>query len=234
MSMPFTAVIMPKFEMTQETGKVAGLVEGRGRPRREGRGHPGGRDRQGQHGGRGAGRRDPDRDCRSKPGEIVPIGWPIAYIVKPGEAAAPAASPQKDPSTAFASEDAHSAQDGSDQNGSAQDDRPARPSVGASPLAARLAESLGIDLAQVQGTGPRGQVTREDVECAMANVECGERQVTAAPAARRLARELGVDLHQVHGTGPGGRIQSDDVRTFAEPRTVNRRCDTRSFDCVRI
>jgi pyruvate/2-oxoglutarate dehydrogenase complex dihydrolipoamide acyltransferase (E2) component len=40
--------------------------------------------------------------------------------------------------------------------------------VMASPLARRLAEQLGIDLAQVRGTGPGGRITKEDVEQAAA------------------------------------------------------------------
>jgi pyruvate dehydrogenase E2 component (dihydrolipoamide acetyltransferase) len=50
---------------------------------------------------------------------------------------------------------------------------PASPAVAApsrevlaSPVARKLAESLGIDLATVQGTGPGGRITREDVEAA--------------------------------------------------------------------
>jgi pyruvate dehydrogenase E2 component (dihydrolipoamide acetyltransferase) len=45
---------------------------------------------------------------------------------------------------------------------------PAPAGVSASPLARRLAEQLGIDLAQVRGTGPGGRITREDVEQAAA------------------------------------------------------------------
>jgi pyruvate/2-oxoglutarate dehydrogenase complex dihydrolipoamide acyltransferase (E2) component len=41
---------------------------------------------------------------------------------------------------------------------------PAPVPAAASPLARRLAEQLGIDLARVQGTGPGGRITREDVE----------------------------------------------------------------------
>lgn len=37
------------------------------------------------------------------------------------------------------------------------------------PLARRLADENGVDLNQVTGTGPRGQITKEDVEAAIAN-----------------------------------------------------------------
>ncbi len=198
-----TAVIMPKFEMAQETGKVAEWLKAEGDAVRKG---------------------DPilliETDkvnqevealadgilagITARPGDVVPIGQTIAYILKPGETL-PGAGPAP----------AQPAQPVSSPTG-----QPNRTPAGASPLAARLAESLGIDLAQMKGTGPRGQVTREDVAAfAAAQQEiagAGNGKVRAVPAARRLARELAVDLRQVRGTGPEGRIQPEDVRAFAE------------------
>jgi pyruvate dehydrogenase E2 component (dihydrolipoamide acetyltransferase) len=49
--------------------------------------------------------------------------------------------------------------------------------VKASPLARRLAEEMGVDIKQVQGSGPGGRVVKRDVEAAK------EAGVTAAPAA---------------------------------------------------
>ena len=55
------------------------------------------------------------------------------------------------------------------------DDRPERPAprprraggrIAASPVARKLATELGIDLATVTGTGPRGRITKEDVQAA--------------------------------------------------------------------
>lgn len=45
---------------------------------------------------------------------------------------------------------------------------PAAREVVASPLARRLAERLGVDLATVHGSGPGGRITQEDVEAASA------------------------------------------------------------------
>jgi len=56
----------------------------------------------------------------------------------------------------------------------------AAPPVRASPLAQRLAQELGVDLAQVQGTGPAGRILEEDVRGAAA--------APAAPAAAPVAR----------------------------------------------
>jgi pyruvate dehydrogenase E2 component (dihydrolipoamide acetyltransferase) len=66
---------------------------------------------------------------------------------------------------------------------------PRRPRV--SPLAERVAEELGVDLQAVEGTGPGGAVTREDVERAAALLAAAG----AAPAAAAEPAEVeqGVD-----------------------------------------
>ena len=58
--------------------------------------------------------------------------------------------------------------------------------VRASPLARKLAEELGVDLATVHGTGPAGRIVREDVETAAAgsaSTPAAEPVVPTAPAA---------------------------------------------------
>ena len=89
----------------------------------------------------------------------------------------------------------------------------------ASPAARRLAAELGVDLADVEGTGPRGRITEGDVtthaDRAKAEAQPKRRQ-PSSPAARRLAGELGVDIESVEGTGPGGRVTRDDVERAAE------------------
>lgn len=89
----------------------------------------------------------------------------------------------------------------------------------ASPVARRLATEHNIDLASVVGSGARGQITKEDVEAAIASparttAATPAGKVRAAPAARRLARELGIDIAQVQGTGPRGQVTKDDVSSF--------------------
>ncbi len=54
----------------------------------------------------------------------------------------------------------------------------------ATPVAARMAASHGIDLASIGGTGPRGRVTKQDVEAA---VDSGAANATRARAADRVA-----------------------------------------------
>lgn len=91
----------------------------------------------------------------------------------------------------------------------------------ATPTARRLAEIEGVDLSNLSGTGPKGKITKGDVEAAMSAggasgaahspaVSSGAR-VIASPLAKRLAEEKGLDLLTITGSGPGGRIVKTDV-----------------------
>jgi len=85
------------------------------------------------------------------------------------------------------------------------------------PAARRLAQERGIDLAQVQGTGPGGRILLDDVHQALAVRSVAppapaEVAVQVTPAARHLARQQGIDLRTVQGTGPRGRIVIEDVQ----------------------
>jgi pyruvate dehydrogenase E2 component (dihydrolipoamide acetyltransferase) len=96
-----------------------------------------------------------------------------------------------------------------------------------SPVARKLAEERGIDPATLQGTGPGGRITKEDVLRVSAAVPAVPAPVVAAaagerlvisPVARKLAEEYGIDAATVTGTGPGGRITKDDIlRVVAAP-----------------
>ena len=75
-------------------------------------------------------------------GEEVPIATTIAYIVKEGETIPEEKKLKKTPEKAEAT---------------------AVKRVKASPLARKIAKEKGIDLTKVQGTGPGGRITKNDV-----------------------------------------------------------------------
>ena len=94
--------------------------------------------------------------------------------------------------------------------------------VKASPSARKLARVQGIDLGAVKGTGPRGRISKEDVQAALAKnskpdraVAPGNNEVKISPVARRLAGKLGVDISAIQGTGTHGRISKEDVERAA-------------------
>lgn len=93
-------------------------------------------------------------------GETVPEGTVIAILGAAGEAAAPEAKAEKAP--APAEEKAEKAPAAAKNGAQASTTPEGR--IKASPLARRIADDKGIDLAQVAGTGPGGRIVKEDVE----------------------------------------------------------------------
>ncbi len=136
--------------------------------------------------------------------ETRPVGAVIGYILAPGEAMPEVARPP-----AIAPVVAALA--------AAPPPPEARPFVLASPAARRLAKELGVELAQVTGTGPEGRITEADVRRA-AEERAKTPEILASPMAKTLAREHGIDLAQVKGSGAGGRITEKDILTFIEAR----------------
>jgi len=89
------------------------------------------------------------------------------------------------------------------------------PTVKVSPLARKVAQEHGVDLARVKTTS--GRVEKADV---LAHVERHKtsavdgavaRLLPASPKARRLAAERGVDLGSLKGSGPSGAVIVADV-----------------------
>lgn len=141
-------------------------------------------------------------------GAEVPIGGLLSHVLQPGEAslAGPGmvvAQPGR-PSTSVAT-----------PAGQAGALPAARTSdrILASPRARRIAYELGIDLAQIEASGPGGRIVEADVRWHADRMKTAPARVS--PVARRLAQETGVDLSQVQGTGPGGRIVKEDVQRLA-------------------
>ena len=147
-------------------------------------------------------------------GETVPVTEVIGYIGAEGEvvadnaASAPAAeaAPQvEEVATVEAPVVAAQAQAPVVHEGG---------KVRATPKARKVARELGIDLAQVPGTGAKGRVHADDVE----NFKGA--QPKATPLARKIAADLGIDLASVSGTGFGGKITKEDVLAISAPAQV--------------
>jgi pyruvate dehydrogenase E2 component (dihydrolipoamide acetyltransferase) len=105
----------------------------------------------------------------------VKVNTPIAVLVEEGESAdaAPAPAPAKAAAPAALAPVAATAAPVAAAPAAAPKAAGAR--VFASPLARRIAADKGIDLTQVQGSGPHGRIVKADVE--------GAKPVAAAPVA---------------------------------------------------
>ncbi len=96
-----------------------------------------------------------------------------------------------------------------------------------SPIARRLAEDNKIDLTTITGSGPRGRITKEDVEAAMAkpasSASSVQREETAGvralPKVRKAAREAGIDLSEVPASSANGITTMADLETYQQAAT---------------
>jgi pyruvate dehydrogenase E2 component (dihydrolipoamide acetyltransferase) len=87
--------------------------------------------------------------------------------------------------------------------------------VFASPRARKLAESKGIDLAQVPPTGGEGvRVVEKDVLAFL------EKQPKATPVAQNMAAQAGIALSSISGSGAGGMITKTDVERAMQPSSA--------------
>lgn len=138
------------------------------------------------------------------PGDVVPIGTIIAYLLSEGEALPEGPKPASKP----------------DQKSPASKEVPYRPT--ATPLAKNMAAAHGLDLITIVPSGKGFKVTKADVEAKLQgeSAEKMEGKVYASPAARRAARESQVEIRSVQGSGPKGRIQTHDVIAFMEQRDL--------------
>jgi len=85
-------------------------------------------------------------------------------------------------------------------------------SIKASPLARRLAEEMGVDLASLKGTGPDGRIVKEDVMAAGSTKPKADRR--RAPAAPE--RPSGPDVETIEAT----RMQATIARRMVEAKST--------------
>jgi pyruvate/2-oxoglutarate dehydrogenase complex dihydrolipoamide acyltransferase (E2) component len=97
-------------------------------------------------------------------GEVVPVGT-VLVVIGEDRAAGPEEQPRAEP-TPSVSDKSEGQSQGQSLGLSPGPVREGR--VRATPLVRRLAQELGIELSSIEGTGPQGRVTEEDVRGAAA------------------------------------------------------------------
>jgi pyruvate dehydrogenase E2 component (dihydrolipoamide acetyltransferase) len=94
-----------------------------------------------------------------------------------------------------------------------------------SPVARKLAADHNIDLAGLPGSGPRGRITKEDVEAAIAQTLSLARRpeasksastLRALPKVRKATRNAGIKLADVTASDPTGIITLADVQAHLQ------------------
>jgi pyruvate dehydrogenase E2 component (dihydrolipoamide acetyltransferase) len=181
-----------------------------------------------------------------KAGDVIPVGGRMGYIVRPGEAApfeTEAAAPaQPTPTNAAASQSTSQ---------SARQAEPSKPTAAVatnattgaakgglpaiSPRARRIAAELGIEWAQLTGSGRTGRIVERDIRAAYAQQAAMPTQsapvisptktpapafVQVSPVAQRMAEAAGVDLSELAAQKPGQRIQRQDVEAAIAARAA--------------
>jgi pyruvate dehydrogenase E2 component (dihydrolipoamide acetyltransferase) len=141
--------------------------------------------------------------------EGVKVGTVIALIAEDGEdaSAASTAPAKKEAAPAPAAPAATEAKPAAEEKPGAPAPAPAKDSGGervkASPLARRLAAAQGIDLSQVEGSGPGGRVIKADLET-VSGGKSTPAPVASAPAAASAPAEA-------PKPAPAAVVASDDI-----------------------
>lgn len=135
-------------------------------------------------------------------GDEIPVGQTIAWLLKPGETP-PVGAETKPPSAR-----ATTAPDRVSSAAPPAADGHAAASPQISPKARRLAKELGLDFAQVPGSGPGGVITAEDVQAFVDAKNVSPATVPAAPLSK-IARLMAERTTQSWTTVPHFFVSRD-------------------------
>jgi pyruvate dehydrogenase E2 component (dihydrolipoamide acetyltransferase) len=131
--------------------------------------------------------------------EGVKVNEPIAILVEQGEAVPPGSSAQRQAAAAPPAKSAPVAKqeaprpaprsgNGQDVSGEPSGHAPEGGRIFVSPLARRMAQQAGIELATLKGSGPNGRIVKADIEAALQKgAPAAQPAPAAAPAARPAA-----------------------------------------------
>jgi pyruvate dehydrogenase E2 component (dihydrolipoyllysine-residue acetyltransferase) len=148
-------------------------------------------------------------EVTARAGDVIPVGQTIALIFGADEVGATQAAARVAPVGARPAAAAP-----------AVAAAPPAAAPKASPLARKVAEQHGVDIAQVTPSGRR--IEKADVLAFVERRDAGQaangpapRLAPASPKARRLAAERGLDVGALRGSGPGGAVLTADVLAAA-------------------
>jgi pyruvate dehydrogenase E2 component (dihydrolipoamide acetyltransferase) len=128
-------------------------------------------------------------------GDTLEVGQPIARIGAAGEEPVAERAQAKEPAAAKPT----AGEPASDEAEAAADAAPSEPArqpvasanggerVKASPLARRMADELGVELARIEGSGPGGRVVKADVEAAAKGGDVEQPATAVAPEPETVA-----------------------------------------------
>jgi pyruvate dehydrogenase E2 component (dihydrolipoamide acetyltransferase) len=116
-------------------------------------------------------------------GAEVPVGQTIAWIVRPGE------TPPADEAPAQSGRKVSAAVPSSAAVGTPASTQPAPADIRTSPKARRLATERGVDLFQVRGSGPGGEILASDILAAAESKTCAPPVVDRSTPISRLMAE---------------------------------------------
>ena len=173
-------------------------------------------------------------EIKAAEGSTVQVNSVVGVITDGDSAAASkpapaAAAPAKPAAPAPAKQEAPAAAPAASVNGSASDDAD---DVRSSPLVRKLAKEHSVDLAQVQGTGLGGRVTKQDI---LAFVEKGAEAapaVTAAPAASRPAPAPSSAPSPTPAPIPGELVPLTKMRSIIAQRMIESRRTSAHVHCM--
>jgi pyruvate dehydrogenase E2 component (dihydrolipoamide acetyltransferase) len=189
------SVVMPALEMAQETGKLISWLK-----------------KEGETVAKGEPLLEIETDkavmevespgegilaaVKTQAGAVVPVGQIIAWILRPGETPpadeAPVASGRRT-SAAVSSSAAVSA---------AAATQPAAANIRTSPKARRLAAERGVDLGQVRGSGPGGEILASDILAAAESTAIATPPVVAVDGGSSISRLMAERTTQSWTTVP--------------------------------
>jgi pyruvate dehydrogenase E2 component (dihydrolipoamide acetyltransferase) len=162
--------------------------------------------------------------CVIAAGQSVEVGAPIGVLLINGETSvdvdaliAAAANGTQASAANSAADTSVCSSGGNDTATGALASQPAR--VFASPLARRLADERGLELASLVGTGPKGRIVKRDIEAAAAMPGSGK--AAASPAVREAAHPA----HPAQFAGtfvevPHGNMRRTIARRLSESKST--------------